>query len=123
MSVRKATEAAIKADWAAIPALAGVRVVATERELDDIQDPTALIRGKSIDRTPAAPLTHRNVGLLLTLISPHMDLDLAGDQLDEIAAAALDYLDPRYSHEPATVVGYGSRLAYDIPFTVIASKE
>ena len=33
------------------------------------------------------------------------------------------HLDPRYGHEEATAVGYAKRLAYDIPLTVIASKE
>lgn len=123
MSVRKDIEAQLKADWADIPDLAPLRVIATERALDSINEPTALIRAKSFDRTPAAPQSHRNVGLLLTLISPHIDLDRAGDQLDDITTAALDYLDTRYSHDPATAVGYGDRLAFDIPFTVIASKE
>lgn len=123
MSVRKAVEAQLQADWGDIPELVALRVIATERELDDITQPTALIRAKSYDRTAAAPQSHRNVGLLLTLISPYLDLDRAGDQLDAITPAALDYLDTRYSHEAATAVGYGSRLAFDIPFTVIASKE
>ncbi|WP_341935516.1 hypothetical protein MRBLWO14_001168 [Microbacterium sp. LWO14-1.2] len=123
MSVRKEIETQLKADWADIAELAGVRVIATERELDDITVPTALIRGKSFALTPQAPLSHRNVGLLVTLISPHLDLDRAGDQLDDIVTATLDYLDARYSHDDATAVGYGARLAYDIPFTVIASKE
>ncbi|NYF29236.1 hypothetical protein [Microbacterium sp. JAI119] len=123
MSVRKDVEAQLGADWADIPPLAALRVIATERELDDITQPTALIRAKSYDRTPAAPQSHRNVGLLLTLISPHLDLDRAGDQLDDITTAALDYLDTRFSHEQATAVGYGARLAFDIPLTVIASKE
>lgn len=123
MSIIRDLEAQIKTDWASIPALAGVRVIATERELDDITQPTALIRGKSIARTPGAPLSHRTRGLLLTLISPHLDLDRASDQLEPLTWAALDYLDPRYQHDDATDVGYGKRFANDIPFTVIASKE
>lgn len=123
MTIAKDMEAQLTTDWAAIPALAVLRVIATERGLDDITQPTALIRTKSYDRTPAAPQSHRNVGLLLTLISPHKDLDRAGDQLDNITTAALDYLDTRFSHEQATSVGYDACLAFDIPFTVIASKE
>jgi hypothetical protein len=61
--------------------------------------------------------------LLLTLISPFEDFDKAGDDLDALVYAALDYLDTRYIHEDATAVMYGDRLAYDIPFTVTASKD
>ena len=123
MSIRTDLADALRTDWASIPALGGVRVVATERELDDVTVPTALIRQKTVTRTPQAPQSHRSIGILLTLISPHLDLDRAGDQLDDIVPAALDYLDPRYGHEEATAVGYAKRLAYDIPLTVIASKE
>jgi hypothetical protein len=113
----------LTADWSAIPALTGIRVVATERELDDIQQATALTRGRSIGKAPAAPNSHRTVGLLLSLISPHQDMDRAADELDDLVAAALDYLDTRFLHEDATVVGYGDRLAFDIPISVLASKE
>jgi len=123
VTVAKDTKTQFETDWATIPALADLRVIATERSLDDTTQPTALIRTKSYDRNPAAPVSHRNVGLLLTLISPHTDLDRAGDQLDDITTAALDYLDTRFAHEQATSVAYADRLAFDIPFTVIASKE
>lgn len=123
MSIRKDTATKFADDWKDIPALAGVRVIATERELDDVTKPTALIRQKTIARTPEAPQSHRNIGLLVTFISSHTDLDKAADQLDAIVAAALDYLDLEFRHEEATAVGYASRLAYDLPFTVIASKE
>lgn len=123
MSVRTEIADMLTADWADIPALAGVRVIATERAIDEIDQPTALIRVKTVGKAPAAPLSHRNVGLLLTLISPHLDLDLAADELDELTAAALDYLDTRFIHEDATTVGYVESLAVDIPLTVLAAKE
>jgi hypothetical protein len=123
MSVRTDVAALLKADWAEIPELAELRVIATERNLDKLTQPTALIRLKSIGREPSAPLKARRVDLLLTLISEHIDLDLAGDDLEEFAAAALDYLGPRFVHDPAEVVGYGERLAVDIPLHIIASPE
>jgi hypothetical protein len=122
VSLRKDLADTIRSDWASVPTLADFRVIATERELDDIQVPTALIRQRTIVRTPGLPLSHRDVGMILTLISPHTDLDRAADQLDEPVLAALDYLD-QYQHEGATQVGYLDRLAYDLPFTVITAKE
>lgn len=118
MSVRKELETALTA------AFPDIKVIATEKALGDITKPTLLIRGRSVTLTDGAPLSHRDVGLLLTLISPHLDLDRAADQLDDLVIQVLDWLDPRYSHEPAAMVGWTTtRLAYDIPTTIIASKE
>lgn len=123
MSVRKDLEIQFSEDWADITALKDLRVIATERDLDDIQQSTALIRNKTLGKAPQLPNSHRKVGILLTLISGHIDADNAGDELDDLVDAALDYLDPRYLHEDATAVGYGDRLAYDIPLTILAKKE
>lgn len=123
MSIRKDIEARFTEDWAGIDLLSKVRVIATERDLDEITVPTVLIRQKTIDRTPSAPLSHRDIGLLLTVISHHLDLDRAGDSLDDLVPAVLDYLDPGFIHGEASCVGYGQRLAYDIPLTVITTKE
>lgn len=106
---------------AVFPALV---VTATESAIGDVRKPTLLIRRKTVDVFPDAPLSHRNVGVLLTLISPYLDLDEAADQLDGHVLPVLDWLDSRYLHEPASVVGWnGNRLAYDIPATITASKE
>lgn len=124
MSVRSELAAQFATDWASIPGLSDVRVVATERKLDDIRTFTALIRARSITRSTAAPNSHRDVSVLLTLISPHLNADVAQDDLDERAEAILDYLDTRYRHEGATSAGWANeRFAYDIPITILASKE
>lgn len=117
MNVRQQLAADLQA---AFPKL---RVIATERKVAEVKTPTLLIRAQTLDVTAGAPLSHRDVGLLLTLISPHLDLDRAADQLDTLAPQILDWLDPRYQHTAAQLVGYGDRLAYDIPTTIIASKE
>jgi len=101
-----------------------INVTATEAPLGDVRKPTLLIRRKTVDVFPDAPLSHRNVGVLLTLISPYLDLDEAAAQLDEQVLPVLDWLDTRYLHEPASLVGWnGNRLAYDIPATITAQKE
>lgn len=123
MSVRKQLEEMLTEAWSDIPQLAKFRVVATERNLDEIQVPTALLRMNTVNALPESPKSHRRVGILLTLISPHMDLDLAGDQLDEAVEAALDYFDTAIQHEGATIVAYLDHLAANIPLTLIASKD
>lgn len=122
MSVRNEFAYMLSTDWAAIPALSGVRVIASEAFLDDVHTPTALIRMHNVDRMPTAPLSHRNYGMLVTLISGHTDLDQAADELDALVEAALDYFDSRYLHESATAMAYGDRFAFDIPVTVSAVK-
>lgn len=124
MSIRHDLGATFASDWKTIPALKGLDVVVTEKPLGDIRKPTALVRGKSVGREPAAPQSHRRVGCLLTIISPSGDLDKASDELDDLSWAVLDYLDKKFPHEDAEWVGYGSRLlAVDIPVTVIAQKD
>lgn len=122
-TVRHATEAELKVAFAAIPALAGVRVIATEKQLDEVTQPTALLRVKSTARSREAPNSHRDVGLLLTLISQYEDEDNAQDELDVLTDAALDYLDPNWRHGDAQNVSYGgTRLAVDIPITALAKR-
>jgi hypothetical protein len=123
MSARTDFAEAVRTDWAQLPALSGVHVIATESELDELDRPTALIRLRSIGRGPVAPMSTRVVSLLLTLISPHVDADRAADQIEELGDAALDYLGPRYLHDLAEVVGYGDRLALDIPLSITFAKE
>lgn len=123
MTIRADIAAQLKADWASVDALAPVRVIATEGALDDIRVPTALLRQKSIATFDPSPMSHRNVSLLLTLISKHSDPDLAADELEGVVFAALDYLDPRYLHTEAEAVAYGNRLAYDITLTIASEKD
>ncbi|MDL9978847.1 hypothetical protein [Microbacterium candidum] len=108
-------------DWAAIPALSKFHVRATEKALDDIRKPTALIRQQSIAVSKAAPVSHSDVGILVTLISHFQDPDMAADALEDAVPAALEYYRTHYVQtETATAVAYANRSAYDIPVTVIA---
>lgn len=64
------------------------------------------------------------VSVLLTVVSPHQDLDRAADQLDVLVTAALSDLDALgIRHDDADEVAYDNRLAYDIPLTVYAPKD
>lgn len=126
MSARSEFAAVLAEAWADIPALAGVRVIATERELDVIDRPTFVIRSRTIARAPQAPTSHRLVGVMGSLVSPHADLDKAQDQLDDLVDAVLDHLHtvPLTMPGEATSAGWtDSRLAFDIPITILAKKE
>jgi len=103
--------------------LSDLYVVATERQLDDINKLTIQLRGTSIGRLPAAPLSQRAIRMTAIVISAHTDIDMAADQLEEVVPLILDTFDTSFQHEDAELVQYGSHLAYSIPLTVIASKE
>lgn len=123
MSVARDIAARAELDWAGHPTLSEVRIVASEKVIDTPRVPTVILRQTSIGRCPELPLSHRNVGVLLTIVSPHQDMDKAGEQLFSLVDAILDYLDRLYAHEDATQVAYLDRLAYDIPLTAIAAKD
>jgi hypothetical protein len=123
VSVRKDFEALLTSDWAEIPALSGVRVLATEAPLDEVERPTALIRIKSVERHPQAPQGAFWHGFTLHLISSHFDPDRAADQLEELLEAVLDYFKPRplFKYEQAEFgLATESNLAYLIPISVTA---
>lgn len=98
-------------------------MVSTRRALGEIKQPTALVTQTRIGRAAEAPLSHWKVQLLLTIISPHLDLGRAADQLDDLVVAALTDLDTRFLHDDATEVEFDNRLAYDIPLSVLAPKQ
>lgn len=123
MSVRAEVAKQLRDAWRRHPELAVVRVVASRRALGEIKQPTALVTQSRIGRAPEAPLSHWKVQLLLTIVSPHLDMGRAADQLDDLVVAALTDLDGRYLHDDATEVEFDNRLAYDIPLSVLAPKQ
>lgn len=125
MSIRADVAQLIRTALAGGP-LADIKIVTSEREIGRIDRAAVLVKQQSIARLPAAPLSHRNVGLIATVISAHQDLDRAEDDLDVIVPDILDALDNQatLTWRGATKVGWGeSNLAYDITLEVIADKE
>lgn len=113
----------LRALWAEDADLSEVRVIATERELDDIRQRTIVIRQTGITRAPEAQGLWE-VSLAMAAVSPHLDLDRAADELDNLVQDVLDALTALgIAHEGATSVAYANRLAYDIPLTVYAPRE
>lgn len=123
MSVRVEFADKLREDWAEIPALAGLRVIATEAALDDVQQPTALIRIKSVERHPQAPQGAFWHGFTLHLISGHSDADNAADELEGLLEHVLTYLKPLsfVKYERAEFgLATDTNLAYLIPVSVTA---
>ncbi|PTT22615.1 hypothetical protein DBR36_01525 [Microbacterium sp. HMWF026] len=123
MSVRKEVAAKLAADWKTIPALAGLRVKATENLPDAIHEDLALIRQTSMGRAPQSPQGAWTVKLTLSIFSAHEDLDRAAEDLDGYVEAALEYLPKNFLHEDAELAKYENRLVYLIPLTITAKKE
>lgn len=123
MTVPQELAAEFEQAWKTDDTLKGVRIVATEKVIDPPRVPTLILRQTRIGKCPELPLSHRNVGILATIVSPSEDMDNAGPQLSNLVGAILDYLDPRYAHDDAEQVGYRDRLAYDIPITARAKKD
>lgn len=113
----------IREYWEEIPELADIKVVASERQLEEILDLTAVLRMVSIGRSPDLPLSHRNVKMNVVLISGMDSADHAADELEERLEHVLNWLDDFFRHEDAEFVTYGEgRYAYLIPITVLAAN-
>lgn len=101
------------------------KVVTSERELGQLDRSAVLVRGATLARTPGAPLSHRNVGLTVTIVSAHQDLDYAEDDLDELVPDILDALDHQsiLTWTGARKVAYDdTHLAYDVDIDVITER-
>ncbi len=120
MSVVTELEASLKTEF---PALV---VTATEGPLQDVRKLTLLIRRKSVDVFPRrAALASQRGRPAHAHQSPSSTSTRQPNSWTTACSPVLDWLDSRYLHEPASLVGWnGSRLAYDIPpATITAQKE
>lgn len=107
------------------PALSGIKVVDSIRDLGQITAPTIVVKTDSYEKLAVAPLSKRQGNFTLTLISKHQDIDRAEDELDDLLELLLPALiTSGVVWQSATQVGYGdSNLAYDITVTSILTKE
>lgn len=123
MSVRSDLENLLATRWADDATLSVVLVKATERATGEVRQPFAVIKQKRIGRAAEVPLSHWAVDMLLTIVSPHSNPDSAADQLDELVTAAMSDLDALgIRYDPAELVAFDNRLAYDITFYVHTPK-
>lgn len=127
MSTRQGFADIISAAFAGIPDLANVWVVASQDDVFVDSKVTCVISQTSVGPLPAAPVSHRLVGMDMKLVHPHPDTNTAADELEPIVDAVLDWLDDQnLTHGVAVVAPYGpadrQQFAYRIPVSVPAKK-
>lgn len=117
---------------AAETGLAGLRVIRSPRQVDDLGK-TPIIQAKTdrYQRTPASPTRNLTWTGVATLVSPHRDVDKAEDHLEALFEALMVPLtSSRFVWGEAPLVAYGQNedgspkyLALDISITAIFQKE
>lgn len=106
--------------------LEDVRLVRAPRDVGEIATPILQVRTSTWEPTAVAPLRNLTWNGIATLVSPHLDIDRAEDQLEELFDALSDHL--RTSNmlwTGATLTAYedGQHLALDINLFTIYQKE
>lgn len=132
MSTRQGFADILAEAFANIPELENVWVKASQDDVFVDSKITCVVSQTSVGPLPAAPTSHRLVGLNLTLVSPNPDTNTAADELEPVVDAVLDWLfEQNLTHGTATVDTYGinvygptdrRQFAYRIPVSVPAKK-
>lgn len=109
-----------------IEGLEKVRVIGSVRNVGEgTNTPMLIVKTNGLRKLPQAPRTHMTGEFSLTLVSPHVDIDAAEDQLDGLLELLLPALFTwGMSWESADQVDWDeSRIAYDITINSIYKKE
>lgn len=107
------------------PALGRIHLVGSARSVDAPSRPNLIVKTNGFRKLPQAPQRNLTGEFTLTLVSKHLDIDLAENELE----ALLEVLLPKLftwglSWETADQVGWGdTQLAYDITVNSIFKKE
>lgn len=110
----------LRTAWEEDEVLSTFRVIATERALDVIEEPTFLLRLQGVSRLQAAPLTKRRYEFTANIISPRLDLDEAIEELEEWIELLLPDLGKRLSIGPITIVSHFGFLAAELTLYTVA---
>ena len=125
MSIRDDVKQLIEEAFTGTP-LEGIKVVTSDRAIDRPTKPFLVVASRGWARFPAAPMTYLNAQLVVKIVSPNQDLDKAEAQLDDIVPEVMNALDRKatIAWTEATKSDWGdSLLSYELPITVITSKE
>lgn len=127
MGTRQGFADILLAAFADIPELENIWVIASQDDVFVDSKITCVVSQTSVGPMPAAPVSHRLVGMNLTLVSPSADTNTAADELEPIVDSVLDWLfDQNLTHGVAAVTPYGpadrQQFAYRIPVSVPAKK-
>lgn len=103
------------------------RLIKFERNVDEIDRVTVLVRQRAVRRFAAAPLGFYETQFVLELIVPQTDMELAEDALDEALfefLAILDSINPTLWESTNKVLDATTkRLAYDVTTNFQTKKE
>lgn len=124
MSVRTEVIAYLTTVLAATTGLESVKLVPSVRDVGTLSKPTLIVKTDSFVKIDVAPRS-RQGNFTLTLVSPHVDIDEAEDELDELLELLIPaLLTAGILWTDATQVGYGDTyLAYDIRISSILTES
>lgn len=127
MTARQGFAALLEEGFQATTDLADVWVIASQDDVFVDARITCVVSQTSIGPLPAAPVSHRLIGMDLKIVHPNPDTNTAADELEPIVDSVLDWLDDQnLTHGVAVVAPYGpadrQQFAYRIPVSVPAKK-
>ena len=95
--------------------LEGIKLVKSIRANDVLSQPILVVKTVSFVKLAEAPIGNMMGEFLLTLVSPHNDIERAEDELDDLLEVLLPALfNSHLVWTSATQVSLEGRLAYDI---------
>lgn len=109
---------------ASTPGLESLRFIRSVRAVDQLgKNPILILKTDSIEVLPAAPRSAPLGRFTLVLVSPHLDVEKAEDQLDDLLEILLPTLfGAHVMWEKATQTAYDDQhLSYDIAIRSILS--
>lgn len=102
------------------------RIIPVQRIPDQITDVTVIIKHTRIERLKAAPLGKLENSLVVTIVTPHADIERAEDELDDAVIDLLGALDghPGLGWSSAEKVSVDEvYLGWDINMTAITERK
>ncbi|QDZ14244.1 hypothetical protein [Humibacter ginsenosidimutans] len=101
-------------------------VISSERAPDTLDRPALVIKQRTIDPLPSAPLSHFTVGFFVTVVDDSTDWDQAEDDLDTnvllVWAALMETKNVNPSKAEKTTFNDNAYLAYDITTDLTVRK-
>lgn len=126
MSIRTDLVERLKLICSTTEGLESIRVIESVRNVGEgTNTPMLIVKTNGLRKLPQAPRASLTGEFGLTLVSPHVDIDKAEDQLEAILEVLLPTLFTfSMSWESADQVAWDdARIAYDITITSIYTKE
>jgi hypothetical protein len=115
MSTRDSLIAYLEPLLAATPGLEDIKLVKSIRSVDRLSQPTLIVKTVRLQKLPAAPIGNMLGEFLLVLVSNHVDVDRAEDQLDDLLEVLLPKLfNSNVVWTAADQTSFEEHVSYDI---------